>query len=83
MFVGLLAALQVDEWRENRDYFEAETRYLNRLNEDLVTSINTSGGMLELLKRHHEMVASGMFARLGSDKLKRVVAELYSVIAKR
>ena len=25
MFVGLLAALQVDEWRENRDYFEAET----------------------------------------------------------
>jgi len=28
VFVGLFAALQIDEWREQEDLFNAETRYL-------------------------------------------------------
>jgi len=122
VFVGLLAALQVDQWREERSDHAAETRYLTRLGEDLDASISVSSDLLEILERHHEgvkhvgdslstgeilngntrlfeigliyvshlpavpfqssaydeMVASGMFARLHSVRLKRVVSKLYA-----
>jgi len=122
VFVGILAALQVDDWREERDYFAAETRYLTRLSEDLDASIASSGELLSFMQANYrgvrhvsesfiageilgddsrlfeygliyvghlpsvpihrsaydEMVGSGMFARLSSEKLKRVIAELYA-----
>ncbi len=122
VFVGILTALQVDDWREERDYFAAETRYLARLSEDLDASIASSGDLLSFMEANYrgvrhvsesftageilnddsklfeygliyvghlpsvpihrsaydEMVGSGMFARLSSEKLKRVIAELYA-----
>lgn len=120
VFVGLLAALQVDEWRENREYAAAEERYLLRLNDDLVDTLDMLRGLHEMVDRfgaavkhvdaslaageiidgdtelfeeglirvahlpsvvvyrsaYDEMVASGMFARLRSEELKRSVANL-------
>ena len=122
VFVGLLAALQVDEWREERGYRAAEARNLQRLGDDLDSSIASSRDMLEMLQEHFEgvrhvsesfdagkivnndtalfevgliyvghlpalpiqrtaydeMVASGMFARLQSEELKRTVSKLYA-----
>lgn len=122
VFVGLLAALQVDQWREEKNYYAAENRYLTRLGEDLDASIASSRDYLDFMKLHHEgvrhvnqsfsageildgnsklfefgliyvghlpsvpihrsaydeMVASGMFARLRSEKLKRAVSGLYA-----
>ena len=122
VFVGLLAALQVDQWREDRSYRDAEMRYLQRLDDDLEASIASLHETLELLQpnsagvRHvseslnagkiidddsslfetgliyvghlpslsihrsayDEMVASGMFARLQSEDLKKVVSQLYA-----
>lgn len=122
VFVGLFAALQLDDWRQQREFRDAETRYLVRLQEDLQGFLDFSGNMLPFLQgnfeavRHvndslaagrilegdarkfeagliyvshlpalqihraayDEMVASGMFARLRSEQLKRDVAELYA-----
>jgi hypothetical protein len=122
VFVGLFAALQADEWRERRVLHAAETRYLERLEEDLDTYLAAALPRLEVQKQwrdavrhvhrslqsgeiiggdtetfeeglvrlghlpstmmpratYDEMVASGMFARLRSNELKRVVSDLYA-----
>ncbi len=122
VFVGLLAALQVDEWRELREYRETETRYLQRLRADLDITVDDLRSIREFMVKHRdgvvhvseslqagrilgddvaafeygiiyvghlpstivqrsaydEMVASGMFARLESESLKRELANLYA-----
>lgn len=66
VFIGLLAALQVDEWREERQYREAETRYLERLAGDLDASVLRLTDLLEFMEsnyrgvRHvHESLVAG------------------------
>ncbi len=125
VFIGLFAALQLDDWRQDRDLREAETRYLERLREDLQSFLRYSDDLLPFLERnfdavrhvsdsfiagrildddvrkfeigliyvdhlpalfiqrsaYDEMVASGMFARLRSERLKRDIAELYATQA--
>jgi hypothetical protein len=122
VFVGLFAALQLDDWRQQREFHDAETRYLIRLQEDLQGFLDFSGNILPFLEEnfeavqhvneslaagrildgddgkfeagliyvdhlpalqihraaYDEMVASGMFARLRSEQLKRDVAALYA-----
>lgn len=122
VFVGLFAALQLDDWRQQREFREAETRYLERLRDDLQGFLAFSDDMLPFLERngdavlhvyqslaagrileddvtrfergliyvghlpaiqmhrtaYDEMVASGMFARLGSETLRREIAALYA-----
>ncbi|MDX1570700.1 MAG: hypothetical protein R3200_09460 [Xanthomonadales bacterium] len=122
VFVGLFAALQLDQWRERVELEETETRYLQRLQADLVGYRSQLAEMIPLLERNHqavahvhaslaanevldgnnrqfelgliyvdmlpshappraayeEMVASGMFARLGSEPLKKAVSDLYT-----
>jgi hypothetical protein len=125
VFVGLFAALQLDDWRQQRELRDAETRSLERLRDDLQSILDFSRDMLPFLERNHaavkhvsdsfaaghvidddvgkfetgliyvghlpalqiqraaydEMVASGMFARLRSEPLKRAIAALYSTQA--
>ena len=57
VFVGLLAALQVDEWREHRAYRDAETRYLMRLQADLDAFINGTRRMLDAMEERAAGVA--------------------------
>lgn len=122
VFIGLFAALQLDDWREQREFREAETRYLVRLREDLQSFLDYSANVLPFLERNHdavrhvsdsfaagriidgdtrkfeiglvyvghlpsievprttydEMVASGMFARVHSEALKREISRLYA-----
>ncbi|MCB1607408.1 MAG: hypothetical protein KDI71_10580 [Xanthomonadales bacterium] len=56
VFFGLLAALQVDEWRENRERTEAETRYLIRLENELSEFLTEQQKFLALLNRNHAAV---------------------------
>jgi hypothetical protein len=122
VFIGLFAALQLDDWREQRQYREAETRYLSRLHQDLRSFLDYSANLLPFLERNYdavrhvsdsfaagriidgdtrkfelgliyvghlpsievprttydEMVASGMFARLHSEPIKREISSLYA-----
>lgn len=39
VFIGLLAALQVESWRERRSWAAAESRLLERLQGDLADSL--------------------------------------------
>ena len=50
VFVGLLLALQVDEWRQDRELDEAEVRYLQRLKVDLDSFVEFAEGFLETRK---------------------------------
>lgn len=43
VFIGLFAALQLDEWRDERALDEAELRYLERLRSDLGSFIEFAG----------------------------------------
>lgn len=122
VFIGLFAALQVDQWAEDRALAETETVYLHRLNDDLTAYLAASEQTIERQRRwregvahvqasleaghvldgdtaaferglirvghlpsttlhratYDEMVATGVFARLGSRELKRTVSELYA-----
>jgi hypothetical protein len=125
VFVGLFAALQVDDWRDRRAHAATETLYLRRLSEDLKSYISDTETIMPFLQRNHravehvsasfeaghilrgdtalfelgliyvghlptidrpraaydEMVASGMFARLGSLDLQKAVSNLYATQA--
>ena len=47
--VGILGALWVDSWREERRDRSLETRYLTRLHQDLAASRET---LIEVIDRH-------------------------------
>jgi hypothetical protein len=125
VFIGLLGALQVDDWRQRRELAQTETVYLQRLSADLrsyiaflneaiplfeehrraVAHVNASLAAGEILRgdtalfeqglifvghlpsinrpsaAYDEMVASGVFARLRSPEVQRVVSELYATQA--
>ena len=57
VFVGLVAALQVDQWRERRDLAETETVYLHRLSEDLQGYIAFLKTAIPMLEDHRRAVA--------------------------
>ena len=57
VFVGLLAALQVDEWREHRAYRDADTRYLVRLQADLDAFVDGTRRMLDSMEQRAAGVA--------------------------
>ncbi len=125
VFIGLLGALQVDDWQQHRELAQTETVYLHRLNEDLASYImylkrgiprleqhrrgvehvsaslaaghilNDDTDLFELgliylghlpsanrpMSAYNEMVASGVFARLQSTELQRLVSDLYATQA--
>jgi len=125
VFIGLFAALQLDDWRQDREFRESETRNLVRLRQDLEGFLEFSSNVLPFLERNYdavrhvsdslaagrildddtrkfeigliyvghlpslmvqrsaydEMVASGMFARLRSESLKRQISRLYATEA--
>jgi hypothetical protein len=56
VFIGLLAALQVESWRERRSWAEAETRLLERLQSDLADSLNDFETWLPKLERTRDSV---------------------------
>ena len=56
VFLGLLAALQVDEWREQKERSEIETRYLLRLQSDLTGFLEQQAKFLVLLNRNYSAV---------------------------
>lgn len=122
VFVGLFAALQLDDWRQQQELHEAEIRYLERLRDDLQDFLTYADELLEMFDQNYagvlqvhqsleageilngdsrkfetgliyvghlpslqmqrstydEMVASGMFARLRSESLKREISTLYA-----
>lgn len=57
VFVGLVGALQVDQWRERRELAEAETVYLHRLDEDLAGYITFLRLVIPQLEEHRRAVA--------------------------
>ena len=57
VFVGLLAALQIDQWRDQADFRKAETRYLERLNTELNEFVSYQQKVLQLLERNHRAVS--------------------------
>jgi len=56
VFIGLFAALQVDDWRDERAFRQAETRYLERLREDLADFRENAGDLLQFLERNRDAV---------------------------
>jgi hypothetical protein len=56
VFVGLLAALQVEGWRERRSWDEAETRLLQRLRSDLADSLDELTTWLPKLEHNRDSV---------------------------
>jgi hypothetical protein len=56
VFVGLFGALQFDEWREQQELYDAETRYLQRLDTDLRAFIEYQERLLVLLERNYRAV---------------------------
>jgi hypothetical protein len=57
VFVGLFAALQIDQWRDQADFRKAETRYLERLNTDLNEFVSYQQKVLQLLERNYRAVS--------------------------
>ena len=56
VFVGLLAALQVDEYRDRRAFEAAQTRYLERLHDDLAIYLEETESTEEFLKDTRDAV---------------------------
>ncbi len=49
VFIGLLAALQVDDYRQQREFQQAQHRYLVRLNEDMQLYLESTDEILGFL----------------------------------
>ena len=49
VFIGILAALQVDDYRQQQAFEQAQYRYLARLNEDLKLYLDSTESTLKLL----------------------------------
>ena len=57
VFIGLLGALQVDDWRQRRELAQTETVYLHRLSADLRSYIAFLNEAIPLLEEHRRAVA--------------------------
>ena len=57
VFIGLLAALQVDDWRQRRELAKTETVYLHRLSADLKSYIAFLNEVIPLFDEHRRAVA--------------------------
>jgi hypothetical protein len=64
VFIGLLAALQVDDWRERRELARTETVYLHRLSEDLNEYVRALHTIIPVFEERRRAVAhvNGSFA---------------------
>jgi len=67
VFIGLLAALQVDQWQDRRAFAKAEVRYLERLDSELTEFLQTMNWMQGFVQRNldgvtavHEALAAGV-----------------------
>ena len=56
VFVGLVAALQVDEWRDRREQARTETIYLHRLSTDLKAYISSLEPSVRNFEEHRRAV---------------------------
>lgn len=56
VFVGLLAALQVDEYRDRRVFEAAQQRYLERMHDDLVTYLEKTESTVQFMEQTREAV---------------------------
>lgn len=56
VFIGLFAALQLDDWRDRREQAKTETIYLRRLSEDLDAYIESLELVIPNLERHRRGV---------------------------
>ena len=56
VFVGLFAALQLDDWRERREQAKTETIYLHRLNEDLHAYVESLELVIPTFESHRRAV---------------------------
>jgi hypothetical protein len=56
VFVGLFAALQLDDWRERREQAKTETIYLHRLSEDLHAYVESLELVIPSLESHRRAV---------------------------
>ncbi|MEX0330994.1 MAG: DUF6090 family protein [Puniceicoccaceae bacterium] len=57
VFIGIIIALQVDQWREARSYHRSETQYLQRLDEELKVFISDSESILSFIGENLEGVS--------------------------
>lgn len=82
VFIGLFLALQVDEWRENRELDESEVRYLHRLKDDLQAFVEFSERFLVGREKNRAAVqhVSDSFAAgqiIGKDHRKFELGLIY------
>ena len=56
VFVGLFAALQLDDWRERREQAKTETIYLHRLSEDLHAYVESLELVIPTFESHRRAV---------------------------
>ena len=56
VFIGLFAALQLDDWRDRREQAKTETIYLRRLSEDLHAYVDSLETVLPNLESHRRAV---------------------------
>lgn len=56
VFIGLFAALQLDDWRDRRELAKTETIYLRRLSEDLRAYVESLETVLPNLESHRRAV---------------------------
>jgi hypothetical protein len=56
VFIGLLAALQVDDYRDRRAFEVAQTRYLERLRDDLAAYLGQTESTVEFLNDTRDAV---------------------------
>lgn len=56
-FIGLVGALQVNDWRDQRDRIKTETVYLHRLSDDLKSYIASLKLSIPVVEEHRRAVA--------------------------
>lgn len=56
VFIGLLAALQVDEYKDRRAFEAAQQRYLERMHDDLVNYLEKTESTVQFMEQTREAV---------------------------
>jgi hypothetical protein len=76
VFVGLFAALQLDSYRDEREFREAQSRHLVRLKEDLEEYLVNTEDVLEFLQ-YNSRAVSHVSASLQAGKIQDEDIELF------
>ena len=72
VFIGLLGALQVDDWRQRRELAQTETVYLQRLSADLKSYVAFLNEAIPRFEEKRSAVAQRTSSKVGSvDPVRR------------